>query len=107
MAGRSVIVSVVAIEGEMPSGDAPPRLPFDMRMYLALERLRNRHAESGPLSRIDFDARHVAKVRSTDSAAMVAELVGGLQPDVILMNATQAWQVALTGFARGDRKRGV
>src|SRR3546814_15571964 len=72
-----------------------------MRMYLALERLLNRHAECGPLSRIDFDARHVAKVRSTDSAAMVAELVAGLQPDVILMNAPQAWHVALTGIARG------
>src|SRR3546814_1355564 len=32
---------------------------------------------------------------------MVAELVAGLQPDVILMNAPQAWHVALTGIARG------
>src|SRR3546814_18683437 len=32
---------------------------------------------------------------------MVAEWVAGLQPDVILMNAPQAWHVALTGIARG------
>lgn len=100
MAGRSVIVSVVVIEGEMPSADAPPRLPLDMRMYLALERLRNRRAQDGPISRIDFDGRHAAKVQSTDATEMVAALVAGLQPDLVLMNAPQAWHAALTAVAR-------
>lgn len=98
-AGRCVNVSVVSIEGEQPDRDPPP-LPLDMRVYLTLERLRNRRMTGSRLSRIDFGALQSANVRIGDSARVVADAVAHLQPDLVLMDAPQGWHAALAGIAR-------
>lgn len=97
-AGPSVVVSVVTIEGDFPA-DPVPALPLDMRLYLALERLRHRNL-GDRLTRVDLSALRSANVQVADSSERVAGVVASLQPDVVLLAGPRSWQPGLAAIAR-------
>lgn len=96
--GHSVTVSVVSIEGDVPVRLAP-RLPLDMRAFLALERSRHRHL-AGRLSLVDLGVTPRASVHASDDADAVAATVAALRPDLVLSDAPPGWQSPLTRVAR-------
>lgn len=100
-AGPSVFTTVIVIDGDWPS-DPPPLLPLDMRMYLALERLRHR-AIGDRLTRVDLGARACAQVRADDGAhatSAVVAVVSSTRPDLVLLDGPSEWHSALAGIAR-------
>jgi len=95
---HSVRISVVTIGGDCPI-HAVPSLPLDMRLFLALERLR--HRELGDhLSRVDLGTARIASIQATDRAEAVATAVAALQPDLVLLDGPQDWRPALAAIAR-------
>lgn len=95
--GRSVQVSVVMIEDGAPARDAPP-LPLDIRLFLALERLR--HRDFGEhLGAIDLGALACARVHFTDRADAVATAISALRPDLVLLHGPPEWHRALAAVA--------
>lgn len=97
-AGHSVTVSLVSIEGDVLARNAPS-LPLDMRMYLALERMRHRHM-GGRLSLVDLGSLRCASVQAGDDADAIAAVVASLHPDLVLADTPRGWEMALARIAR-------
>ena len=96
-------VSVVLAACEPPA-PARSRLPIDMRAYLAIERVRQRHSGGGMLARVDvskYARRHGAALSAAgDDIAQLRDDLTALAPDLIILYGERAWAEAIAASAR-------
>lgn len=96
--GHSVRITVIAIDGEVQT-EGSPSLPLDMRLFLALERLR--HRDMGErIRRAELSPAPASAVSSTDLADRVAQVAAEHAPDLVLLDGPVHWHAALAGIAR-------
>ena len=108
---RRVKVTVVPIQaGGSTQSDEPPRAPWDVRAFVAIERRLMglflkfiRHKQGGPLSKVDLSGSanipHEASGMVADLSA-AQRIAGQLNPDLIVLLGPAEWAARLSEFAR-------